>query len=77
MNQMIDMTGQRYGRLVVIRRIPAPPRNRKKHTWWLCQCDCGEVSEVPRCSLVSGATRSCGCLSREATAERNRRRVKR
>jgi hypothetical protein len=37
MGQFIDITGQRFGKLVVLKRAP----NKNKAVMWLCQCDCG------------------------------------
>lgn len=55
-----DISGQRFGRLVVQRRLP-----RGKHPVWECLCDCGETSFPTFSNLTSGRTRSCGCLERE------------
>lgn len=52
----IDLTGQRFGRLVVQRM--APPR---RETVWWCLCDCGKEVEVIASSLRRGITVSCGC----------------
>ncbi|WP_412989927.1 AP2 domain-containing protein [Pediococcus siamensis] len=62
MSKLIDLTGQRFGRLVVMRRTgTAKNRNAK----WLCQCDCGNQTVVDGYRLRNGMTRSCGCLRRE------------
>ena len=65
--QIEDLTGQRFGRLVA--REPGPPKflgkMRKKHTTWICDCDCGNEAIVTTKRLKSGATRSCGCLAKE------------
>jgi len=69
---IIDLVGQRYGRLVVIERAEDqvfPSGNRKAK--WLCRCDCGETVTVLGCHLRSGNTNSCGCLQREMSAQRN------
>lgn len=55
---LIDITGQRFGRLTVLRR----DGSGSKQAMWLCQCDCGSVARVLGCGLRSGHTRSCGCL---------------
>lgn len=62
-----DITGQTFGRLLVIERAGTDTR---RGTAWLCQCDCGETTIVPRKLLVAGHTRSCRCLLRESTAAR-------
>lgn len=54
----IDMTGQRFGRYVVM--SPLPPKRNK--TDWLCRCDCGTVRAVLRENLLNGKCLSCGCI---------------
>ena len=72
MNRAKDLTGQRFGRLVVIKR--AGSKKTKSGpvyaTWW-CQCDCGSpLKEITSKALTSGATVSCGCYKREQSSER-------
>jgi len=57
---LIDITGERFGRLTVIKL--ACHGSRKTPAKWLCKCDCGNVIEVSRQRLISGHTKSCGCL---------------
>src|SRR5262249_1914736 len=45
--------------------IELVPNLRSTCAKWRCHCDCGNETEVQRTSLVSGATRSCGCLFKE------------
>jgi len=58
----IDLTGKRFGRLVVVERAD-------DHRW-SCRCDCGNEKTLPGDSLRSGQTRSCGCLRRETSGAR-------
>lgn len=58
MPKFIDLTGQRFGKLIVIGRLPNLRRNA---TRFICKCDCGnEVSRLSH-SLTSGLATSCGC----------------
>lgn len=50
----IDMTGKKFGHLVVL-------RPGERHLYWLCRCDCGKEKEIRGGNLRSGVTRSCGC----------------
>ena len=59
MGQFIDLTGQRFGRLTVLRRDGVATAGNAA---WTCACDCGNVTRVMGTSLRSGNTRSCGCL---------------
>lgn len=58
----IDLTGQRFGRLVAI--TPANKR-RGNSVIWCCQCDCGKIANVASINLRNGNTKSCGCLASE------------
>lgn len=61
-----NIIGERFGRLVVVART----ENTNNDVWWLCKCDCGNITEVRKSKLSSGNTKSCGCLARELTSER-------
>lgn len=54
----LDITGQRFGRLVALKKAPS----RNGSTYWLCQCDCGNQKEIKTGNLTRGATKSCGCI---------------
>ena len=58
---MIDITGQRFGRLLVSHAIP-DRRDSCGSILWLCVCDCGGKKEVSSRHLRVGWTKSCGCL---------------
>lgn len=62
-----DLTGQRFGRLIVMERLPA----RHKKTQWRCLCDCGQETEASTDHLTGGHTSSCGCLRYERLKEAN------
>lgn len=67
-----DLTRERFGRwLVIWRAAPAPD----KHTRWVCRCDCGEVRAVRGHLLLTGASRSCGCLMRIEAQQRREDRL--
>ena len=57
-----DLTGQRFGRLTVIKRVK---NNKYGKAMWLCQCECGNTKEIYSYSLTSGKSKSCGCLHKE------------
>ena len=64
----LDLTGQRFGRLVAIR--DSGERKSGQGVIWECKCDCGEISFVSRVSLRSGDTKSCGCLHKEVVSKK-------
>lgn len=59
-----DLTGRRFGRLVVLCRA-ANRGASGRLVAWLCQCDCGRQKEIIATSLRSGHTASCGCRAAE------------
>jgi hypothetical protein len=67
MPPLIDLTGRRFGRLVVVRRV----YSEKPKPTWLCVCDCGEQIVPLGHSLVGGNTQSCGCLRLENATTAN------
>ena len=62
MRQVIDLTGERFGRLVVLHR---EPNKTFGNTLWFCRCDCGNTSIAQGGTLRNGGILSCGCLHRE------------
>lgn len=62
MPRAIDLTGKRFGRLIV---IGFSHRDQHKNKLWYCRCDCGNESIVRGGNLVSGGSTSCGCYRRE------------
>jgi hypothetical protein len=61
------LTGQRFGRLLVLSEVPASMRPHIRKRAWFCACDCGGFKIVPSERLKGGhpPTRSCGCLFAE------------
>ena len=64
----IDLSGNRYGKLVVAHRSSRSGKNGE--VIFVCECDCGAVSEVFASNLRSGLTTSCGCTRNSTTSER-------
>lgn len=62
-----DLTGQRFGRLVVL----GPHHRAKNKTWWPCRCDCGAAVTIWSYYLLTGNTKSCGCYRRDFTTAKN------
>lgn len=57
MPRVIDLAGQRFGRLTALE----PAGRYKRETTWRCICDCGGETTVSSCNLRKGNTKSCGC----------------
>jgi len=58
--RFIDLTGQRFGRLTILKRdgTTSPVK-------WRCRCDCGQEVSIAPSNMKSGGTQSCGCLHKE------------
>ena len=55
-----DLTGQRFGKLTVIKRVNNDKKNKVR---WLCECDCGKQHTTITYNLTHGLCKSCGCGS--------------
>lgn len=67
MGKFVDLTGKRFGRLVVLYRGRNRPSGKLR---WVCQCDCGDMALVATWDLRSGRVVSCGCHRAEAASKR-------
>lgn len=63
----VDLTGQHFGRLIVL----GDPKKGKRGTLWKCQCDCGNICYKVSADLTRGCTKSCGCLKAELHSTMN------
>lgn len=61
MAKLIDLTGQKFGRLTVVKKLG----HYKGNALWLCECECGNKKIVRSDALRSNRIRSCGCLKKE------------
>lgn len=65
-----DLTGMKFGRLTVIEKVD----HNKCGQWrWRCKCECGNETVVDGPSLTRGLTTSCGCRSKEVSADNCRK----
>lgn len=62
MSNLVDLTGQSFGRLTVVGRA-ANSKNGK--AMWFCNCTCGNSCIAYAGNLRNGQTKSCGCLHKE------------
>jgi hypothetical protein len=67
MPKIIDLTGKRFGRLVVTHQRGV----RHSQKLWACKCDCGNTTSVISSSLRRGETKSCGCIAIEGLVKRS------
>lgn len=65
MGVLIDLTGRRFGRLIVLRKVTVPGA---RNAMWECRCDCGALTTGAGANL--GKTKfSCGCMQSENGAK--------
>lgn len=62
-----DLTGASFARLTVVRFLGI----KRSRSYWQCSCVCGGTTATTTCALISGKTRSCGCLVGEVATARN------
>ncbi len=67
MTKVLDISGQRYARLVALDFA----RIQRGNAVWVFACDCGALKSIDAHSVRYGATRSCGCLHSETAAAKN------
>lgn len=64
--KFIDITGQRFGKLLVIKFT-----HMDKYAMWQCKCDCGTVIICRGTALRGNYTKSCGCVRYEKSIKHN------
>lgn len=68
-NRLIDLSGQRFGRLVVTNTFIKTRSDGLRTSFSNCLCDCGKITSVSSGSLRQGGSKSCGCLKAEKVAD--------
>ena len=63
-----DLIGQKFGKLMVIKRNGSDKHGK---ALWLCKCECGNEVSIRGSRLISGYTKSCGCLKHECLNKNN------
>ena len=72
MSKLIDLTGKRFGKLIVIKRVEDYVTPKGHHRpQWLCRCDCGAETIVQGQHLRNGSIKSCGCYNKEIHKKSN------
>lgn len=66
---IIDLTNQRFNRLLVLHRDMDRPHGSGKAAYWLCKCDCGNIVSVRSDKLRKNIISSCGCYSKEVHSQ--------
>lgn len=72
-HRLVDFVGSRFGRLVVLEKMPSVKYGLTFKRKWKCVCDCGKKTEVITGQLTSGKTKSCGCAHAKASVENSKK----
>lgn len=71
MADLIDLSGNRYGKLIVLRKGSGRKTKGGQYiATWVCKCDCGNIVEIDGQKLRKGHTKSCGCLKKNNKGSR-------
>jgi hypothetical protein len=60
----IDYTGQRFGKLIIMKMLYN--YQNKGKTYAQCKCDCGNEKDILMSNIKKGLTQSCGCWEKES-----------
>lgn len=72
MPRLIDLTGKKFERLIVLERdYEIQKAKNSKDVFWKVQCECGKIFSVRGQDLRQGKQKSCGCLRKEITGNKN------
>ena len=66
-----SLLNQRFGKLIVLERDLSKKIGHGESAYWVCQCDCGNITSISSNSLLNDKVKSCGCLIKETLAKRN------
>ncbi len=72
MSKFINITGQKYGKLTVIKYLNKTKYEEK----WLCECDCGKEVIRNKSTLRKGLSTSCGCERYKKSSQSNKKQNK-
>ena len=72
MQKIIDITGNKYNMLTVLRYDRSERIKNKNRTFWKCQCDCGNIVILRKDEFIYpySKTKSCGCWHRKESSKR-------
>ena len=69
MGKLRDLTGQKFGHLLVLERAEDKIYKSKKAVCWKCKCNCRNIVIVQSSNLVTGNSTNCGCIRKKHCVE--------
>lgn len=72
MQKIIDISGNKYNKLIVLKFDHSERIGIKNRTYWKCKCDCGNIVILRKDSFIYpySTIKSCGCWHREESSKR-------
>lgn len=70
MGIFIDLTNQKFGRLIVLK--PRLQKDNRGRTYWICKCKCGNITSIRSDHLQNGAIQSCNCITKEGNNKKHK-----
>ena len=70
MGKLIDINGQKFGSLLVLKRNESNSF-KDPQSYWDCLCDCGKLTTISSQDLRRGHTTSCGCQKYVLISDKN------
>lgn len=77
MQKLIDISGNKYNKLLVLELNHISNTNGKTRTYWKCKCDCGNIVVLRKDSFIYpySKVKSCGCWHREESSKRKKDKI--
>lgn len=72
MAKLIDLTGQRFDKVIVIEKA----QSRNRHVYWKCLCDCGNYCQISGQSLRKNISHDCGCRKQKKRKQKEQEKEK-
>jgi hypothetical protein len=61
--------GKKYGRLTILDIVYILQNNNYERAFFVCECECTTNKNISVSDVLSGKTKSCGCLNKEITTK--------
>lgn len=74
MQKLIDISGNRYNKLLVLGLDHISNTTKKSRSYWKCKCDCGNIVVLRKDSFIYpySKVKSCGCWHKEVSSKRKK-----
>lgn len=66
-----SIVNNKYNYLTVLERDMSKEIGHGKESYWLCKCECGNITSIRKADLINNHTKSCGCLKQKQLSNKN------